>query len=145
MEPLTVFVCTLSALVFGLYLFTKWRYSYWKRRGLFYLNPKFPYGNVKGIITRKEYFGDTFHQLYKEFKSNGVKSGGYYMFLKPMFMPVDLNLIKDILQKDFGYFVNRGRYVNKEVDPLTANLFSIENDEWKQLRIKMTPTFTSGE
>lgn len=137
-------ICIISAFIFVVYLFSKWRYSYWKRRGAYYLKPTFPFGNVKELATRKQFFGDTFHDIYKQFKARGVKGGGYYMFLKPMYMPIDLELIKDILQKDFGHFVNRGRYVNKEVDPLSGNLFNIESDEWRNLRIKLTPAFTSG-
>lgn len=145
MNPLTVLACTLSAIVIGLYMFTKWRYSYWKRRGVYYLEPKFPYGSVERLAKRLEYFGDSLHNFHRHFRNKGVKGGGYFMFLKPMYMPVDIGLIRDVLQKDFSHFVNRGRYVNKKLNPLSGNMFSIENEEWRQIRIKLTPTFTSGK
>lgn len=145
MEPLSALVYILSFLIVGVYLFQKWAYSYWKRRGVYYIEPKFPYGNAKPIVKREEFFGDTFSKFYKHFKSLGLKGGGIYTILKPTFVPVDLELIKNVLQKDFNHFRNHGRYANKKVDPLSGHLFNLENEEWNNLRVKLTPTFTSGK
>lgn len=144
MDPLTVIVLVLCTIIFATYLFVNKKYSYWKQRGVYYLEPKFPYGNIKGLITRKEYFGDTFQRFYKQFKSKGLKGGGIFALFKPIYVVVDIDLAKHILQKDFNHFINHGRKFDKDHEPLSGHLFNLENDEWKNLRTKLTPTFTSG-
>ncbi|CAG9827997.1 unnamed protein product [Diabrotica balteata] len=128
------------------YLYIKFKLTYWKRIGLEQIEPvHLIYGNAKDFITRNSSFGDCHTKLYNNFKSRGLKHGGIYVMLRPTYMPLDLDIIKNILQKDFNNFVNHGFYVNEEVDPLTGHLFALEDDKWRRLRTKLTPTFTSGK
>lgn len=69
---------------------------------------------------------------------------GLYIYTEPFFIPINLDLIKFILTKDFSHFMNRGTFHNKQ-NPLTENLFNLEDEQWKSLRSKSTPTFTSGK
>nr|WEU54317.1 cytochrome P450 [Phaedon brassicae] len=132
-------------LLISVYAYSKWSYSYWKRRGLEYLEPEFFYGNSRDLIQRKLGFGDHFANIYISLKSRGLKCGGIFMFFKPVFMPVDLDLVKTIMQRDFDHFRNHGIYVNEKVDPLAAHLFNLKDEKWRKLRAKLTPTFTSGK
>lgn len=100
---------------------------------------------MKSFVKRELSLGDQIDKFYKEFKSRGLKGGGVYFSSNPNFVVVDLELAKNMLQKDFNHFINHGIYVNEEDDPLTGHLFALEDERWKYIRTKLTPTFTSGE
>ncbi|XP_057655516.1 probable cytochrome P450 6a20 [Diorhabda carinulata] len=142
MEILTAILCTV--VLFSFYYYLKWNYSYWNRIGLDCLEPHYIFGNTislcKGVST-----SETFVKLYKEMKSKGYKHAGCYFFLKPFYMPVDLQFVKNVIQTDYEYFLNHGIYHDEESEPITAHLFSLENEKWRTLRKKLSPTFTSGK
>lgn len=66
-------------------------------------------------------------------------------FFDGIYLATDLNFIKNILIKDFQNFNDRNMYVNEENDPLSAHMFSLKGKQWKDLRNKISPTFTSGK
>ncbi|KAK9696322.1 Cytochrome P450 [Popillia japonica] len=138
-------VILLGSVTLCLYLYIKWIYNYWGRRNVPYLKPRFPFGNVEPIWATKLGFHQTIANIYKEFKTKGYKFGGAFTLLRPAFVPVNLDILKHIMIKDFQYFVDRGVYYNEETDPLSAHLFSIEGDKWRSLRTRLSPTFTSGK
>lgn len=80
---------------------------------------------------------------YEKFKSYPYH--GLYVFHAPILMINDLQLIKQILIKDFLIFVDRVSYSNAEIDPMTENLFFLRGDKWRIMRMKLSPTFTSGK
>ncbi|KAJ8926291.1 hypothetical protein NQ314_021350 [Rhamnusium bicolor] len=59
----------------------------------------------------------------------------------PTYLVIDLEIAKHVLTKDFSYFTDRGFYTNEKV--LTS--FSVGNPKWRNLRVKMSPAFTSGK
>uniref|UniRef100_A0A8D8IIE1 Probable cytochrome P450 6a14 n=1 Tax=Culex pipiens TaxID=7175 RepID=A0A8D8IIE1_CULPI len=126
-----------------LVLFVRQRYNYWKVRGVPYLDPVFPAGNVWGLGTRL-HPSEVLQKCYDKLKGKGP-FGGVFFFLGPTVLATDLDFIKTILVKDFQYFHDRSFYYNEKDDPLTGHLFTIEGQRWKNLRAKLTPTFTSGK
>lgn len=77
---------------------------------------------------------------YKEHRAFGI-----YVFFKPNLIITDPDLIRMVLTKEFKNFHDRGVFCNEKIDPLTGNLFALPGKKWRNLRIKLTPTFTSGK
>ena len=50
-----------------------------------------------------------------------------------------------MLIKDFNKFVDRGIFNNARDDPLSGHLLALEGEEWRQMRSKISPVFTSGK
>jgi len=94
------------------------------------------------LLTRKP-IADLCADVYNKFE--GYKYGGTYAFTIPRFFVRDPDIIKDVLVKDFSSFHDRGVYMNEENEPLSAHLFSLTGMKWRNLRVKLTPTFTSGK
>lgn len=69
---------------------------------------------------------------------------GVYFLWEPIYIPLKSQLIKQILVKDFSYFVNRGTS-HDPAEILSMNLFNIEDGDWKKMRTVLTPTFTSSK
>ncbi|XP_049825477.1 cytochrome P450 6a8-like [Aethina tumida] len=138
-------VALIVTLLAGLTIYLKWKFSYFTRRGLYAPPTTFPFGNSKSVFTRQHTSAELFRDIYFDIKSRGLRHGGAYFLLQPFYIPADLNIMKSIMQTDFQHFMNHGVFSNEEGDPLSANLFSIENEKWKNLRAKLTPTFTSSK
>ncbi|KAI2474265.1 hypothetical protein C4B38_000406 [Diabrotica virgifera virgifera] len=138
-----IVLIVISVILLG-YLYQKWHYSYWTRRGVYQKEPEFFYGNLKDVLKGKVSLNYQYKLLYDNLKSQGVKYGGHYELMKPSFIPVDLDIVKSVIQKDFSSFVNRGNYANEKHDPLSGHLVFLENEKWRKLRAKLTPTFTTG-
>ncbi|KAF2897837.1 hypothetical protein ILUMI_08338 [Ignelater luminosus] len=126
-------------------VFYKWCFSHWKSKGVFCLKPSIPFGNAGELVLQKRTIGLEFKHVYDEFKKRGLKYGGYYFFMRPLFVPVDLDLVKHIMAKDFAHFTDHVIHINEQSDPLSVHLFSLKGQKWKGLRAKLTPTFTSGK
>lgn len=126
-----------------IYFWMRKKYSFFEENGFLFEKPTFPFGNLKGV-------GKDFHvvykteELYNKFKGK-AKAFGMYFFTSPVTVVTDLETVKHVLVRDFDAFYNRGTFNNEKDDPLTCHLFSIEDAKWKNLRHKLTPTFTSGK
>ena len=132
-------VCILAVV----YVYFKVSFSYWKKRNVPYAKPTFPFGNFGDIIFFRETLGLVFENIYKEL--DGEKYGGTYALTKPGFIFRDPDIIKNVLVKDFSSFHDRGFFIDEELEPLTGHLFLLSGHRWRNLRVKLSPTFTSGK
>lgn len=120
----------------------KFLYSYWKRRGVNSLPTQFPFGNFKDAFLQRISIGHIAERFYNESKDAVV---GVYVALRPTLILRDPEIIRHVLIKDFQHFHDRGVYIDEKRDPLSAHLFAMSGQKWKNLRMKLTPTFTSGK
>lgn len=140
---ITIFFVAIVTLIFGVYFWIKKRYSYWADRKIDYVEPTFPFGNLR-VNGKKEHVSLALAKYYSE-KKTSKPFIGLYFFHSPVVMATDTEFIRDVLIKDFQYFQDRGVFYNEKDDPLSAHLFNLEPNKWKELRSKLTPTFTSGK
>lgn len=132
-----------ALLIFYVYMRFHQTYKLWSSQGVPTIPASFPSGHLDSRMAYMN-FGLIAIDLYKKLKGKGDYAGLYFLN-KPVLFVLSPEFAKTVLVRDFQYFVNRGVYFNKEDDPLSANLFFIEDSDWRRLRYKMTPTFTSGK
>nr|AGI03847.1 cytochrome P450 6BQ10 [Tribolium castaneum] len=138
-------VAIIATFLVGIIVYFKWQLSYWDRLGVPSLNPTLVFGDFKNYIFAKCSLGEQFKELYDQFKSKGYKHGGIFVGPKPFYVPIDPEIVQHIMQKDFHHFMNHGNYFDENADPLSGHLFNLEDSKWKNMRVKLTPTFTSGK
>ncbi|KAF2904571.1 hypothetical protein ILUMI_01618 [Ignelater luminosus] len=96
-------------------------------------------------ILHKLSAGEEIRNIYEEYRNRGLRYAGMYILTKPVLLVFEPELIKNIFTRDFQYFTDHGSYLNEKVDPLSGQLFNMKGLKWKNLRAKLTPTFTSGK
>jgi cytochrome P450 family 6 len=125
------------------YIYIKSSYSYWTKLGIPTCNPIVPFGDFFEQVVKNASFQGKITELYKAFE--GYKYVGLYGLGKRILLVRDMDLIKDILVKDFSHFHDRGVNVSEKGNPLDQHLFTLTGAKWRNLRVKLTPTFTSGK
>lgn len=136
-------------ILFGLILFSiiyyycTSTYGIWKKLKVPYVKPIPLFGNYWNVAFGIEHPVDTYKRIYHEL--SGHKYGGYFQMRTPYLMIRDPEMINNILIKDFSYFCNRGIYTDYSSNPLTNNLFFMNNPQWKIIRNKLSPAFTLGK
>lgn len=113
------------------YYYVKHLYSYWERRGVPYLKPSFPCGNFGRNFTHKLSISARLDEIYYNTSEPFI---GVYAFFRPTIVARCPDFIRNIFIKDFQHFQDRGVYVDEENDPISAHLFSLEGEKWKNLR-----------
>lgn len=132
-----------SLLIIVILIFLRNKQTYWHRKGVPYIESHLIWGNIKGVGS-KYHIMDPINDVYNKFKSSSVIAG-ITDLLGNSYVATNLDLIKSIMIKDFSYFCDRNSYVNEKDDPLSANMLNLSGKQWREIRGKLTPTFTSGK
>lgn len=136
----SVFLVTLIAAV---YLYVQYTFSYWKRRGVPFAKPTFPFGNFSRTFTKRSTFGHTLQDLYSSVDEAPML--GIFTSIRPALLIRDPKLTRDILIKDFQSCWHRGFHYDETIDALASNLFSQSGEKWKAMRAKLSGGFTPGK
>lgn len=138
-DILIIFVIVIT-LVF---LYCKRVYSYWDRQGFKSVSSvNYFFGNFKGAFLQRENFSESMDTLYNHSNEPFI---GIYTIFRPVLLLRDPEVIQSVLIKDFSHFTDRGIHCNENYDPLSANLIAMPAQKWKNMRGKLTPTFSSAK
>ncbi|KAH8399479.1 hypothetical protein KR215_011595, partial [Drosophila sulfurigaster] len=130
-----------SAVLLLLWLWLRHTYSYWARRGVLHDKPVMLYGNLYSV-GRSTTALEPFRRFYEKYKGQ-APFGGFYFAVRGAAVLLDLELVKLVMVKEFNNFAHRGNYYNEEDDPISAHLFNLDGRDWREMRNKLTSTFTS--
>jgi len=139
-----VLVVSLSAIFIALYLYFTRNFNFWQKLGIPYVKPTPFVGNLKECAFQKAHIGKYLQQIYEQ--QNDKPYVGIFSFDKPILLIRDLELVKNILVKDFHNFMDRVFSLDEKLDPLYSRiLFVVKSQRWRHLRTNLTPVFTSGK
>jgi cytochrome P450 family 6 len=142
----------LVTLIGIVYVYFTWKWKYWTKRGVYQIQPAFPFGSLPGSVTKSVALNTNLLNQAKEAK--GLPYYGLYILAGPILMVQDVETIRNILVKDFEYFVDRnppklshivlgGK--TKSDNVWAAQMTSLSGDNWKDVRATFSPIFTSGK
>lgn len=126
-----------------IYFWFKKKFTFWEDRGFPAIPAKFPLGSV-GEMGYKVHSSDLLKKFYDEHKGKTPAIGMYWL-TQPVLMPTEPELVKEIFVRNFESFPDHGFYSNEKDDPLCGHLFFLKGQRWKELRAKLSPTFSSGK
>jgi cytochrome P450 family 6 len=135
-------IFVITAIFIGLYFYFTRNYNFWYKLGIPYVKPTPFVGNLKECVLLKTTIGEQLQRIYNDHSDKPYV--GIFSFDKPSLLICDLELVKNILVKDFQNFMDRTISIEETFDPLLGKSLSMLNGQlWRHLRINLTPVFTS--
>ena len=134
----------------ALYFHVKSKMNFWKEHGIAQEPGYFPFGSQTSwdVLRRKVAYTRTTDRAYKN-HPDALLVGEYGFLGKPIAIIRDLDLAKQILIKDFDYFIDRKPSLvsphSKNNKHMRKMLNQLTGKEWKQTRAALSPIFTSGK
>ncbi|XP_050547770.1 probable cytochrome P450 6a13 isoform X2 [Daktulosphaira vitifoliae] len=130
-------------LVVLFYYFCNSTFNYWRKRNVPFAKPVTLFGSYFDLMRGRENTTHLFLRLYEE--CIGQKYYGMFQMRTPTLLVRSPELITRVLINDFQHFTDRGFSVDINATPLANNLFSMKGKQWKVMRHKITPIFTSSK
>ncbi|XP_061394793.1 cytochrome P450 6a2-like [Musca vetustissima] len=137
---MNIWLILIFTVVSSLYALLKFKSTYWQQKGVPQLSDGV-WGNIRRLTSIHN--ADLWQEVYDRFKGKSPLAGTY-IYTRPFAVILDLDLVKHVLIKDFHSFTDRFTNPHSK-DILNQHLFNADSTIWKGLRMKLTPTFTSGK
>ncbi|XP_071441687.1 cytochrome P450 6j1-like [Hetaerina americana] len=125
--------------------FVRWRFCHWRRLGIPYAEPTFPFGNFSDVFMGRKSFAHCTEDLYRMFE--GKPYFGVFLALQPTLIITDEELIKDVtIRFANSHFVDHISHADIHRDPFLAkNLFMLKGQHWRHVRELLNPAFSYGK
>lgn len=135
---------TSGLFVIVLYLLFDQHNSIWEKKKVPCVKKGFLFGNVFPVFTTKLSMGQLFEKLY--WKGGNSPYFGFYVTNKPALLIKDPAILRQVMVKDFNYFMHRNFHIDEKVDfSGNGNIFVNCTERWKHIRTKLTPVFTTSK
>jgi cytochrome P450 family 6 len=137
-------ISIIAALFIGLYFYVTRNFNFWQKLGIPYVKPAPFVGNLKDCVLLKTSIAEQLQRIYRE--NSDKPYVGMFSFDKPSLLIRDLELVKNILVKDFQNFIDHVFTADEKIDPIFGNnLAVLKGQLWRHIRTNLTPGFTSGK
>ncbi|NP_001296520.1 cytochrome P450 [Bombyx mori] len=136
-------------LLFLILLLTVFHYTtkgrkYRLLRNVPYREPCPLFGNFGATFTMRRSYTKMLQFFYDNYYNE--KYVGIFQARRPTLMLIDLELVKNVLSKEFPNFSDRiSVTTDTQREPLLRNLANMSGAEWKAMRQIVTPTFSSAK
>jgi len=143
LQSLTFYlISVITAIFIGLYFHFTRNFNFWQKLGIPYVKPTPFVGNLKDCVLLKANIGEQLQRIYNEHSDKPYV--GIFSFDRPSLLIRDLELVKNILVKDFNNFMDRTFSFEDKYDPLFGKILPVLKGKlWRNLRTNLTPVFTS--
>ncbi|XP_013184491.1 cytochrome P450 6B7 [Amyelois transitella] len=129
--------------VVAFYLYATRNYDYWNKRNVKHDPPVPPFGTHFRNAFAFKSITDISQELYNKYPNEKVV--GYYRWSTPELIIKDPDVVRRIMSTDFNHFYFRGMARNPKVDRVLLNPFHADGDNWRLLRQRLTPAFTTAK
>lgn len=137
------FILILLASLLLIYKYVTRKFNYWKSRGVSGPKPTPFVGNAIDIMTFKTTIGQWLRSIYEWAPEEPYV--GIFVFDQPVLILKSPEIIKQVLIRDFNYFKDRSVASPKHSEINANMMFFQRHPDWKSVRTKVTPTFSSGK
>ncbi|KAK5970556.1 Unspecific monooxygenase [Trichostrongylus colubriformis] len=116
--------------------------SYWRKQGIPGPKPSLFTGNTTN-------YEDGLHTLDEKWIAEYGSTYGMFLMSSPELVSTDLDILRQVLVKDFHCFTDRTNLLN--VDPsdqtslLATSLVSLKGPHWYRVRSQVAPAFSTGK
>ncbi|KAK3914765.1 Cytochrome P450 6k1 [Frankliniella fusca] len=131
------------ALCAALFVYLRYSMTYWQRRKIPAVPATMPWGNYGDAIMGRKSLFHVVDDIYRQYKDE--RYIGSYFANTPLLHLHDPEIIRQVFIKEFQDFNGRGVHCDPENDPLSGHLFNLSGQPWRNMRVKLSPTFTTGK